>query len=266
MVTVKNISDFSMNLFRLDGKVAIVTGGNTGLGQAYAAAFAKAGADLFIVTYDKEWQETRELIQKEGRKVVFIQADLTAKEAIGNVVRACLDAYGRIDILVNNAGIVKNNPVLEYKQSDWEAVLDIHVNSTFYLSQEVAKQMVKQGGGKIINIGSMNSFVNNIKDVAYVAAKHAVIGITRAFAVDLAKYNIQVNAICPGYILTSTGIVFFGENKEFAASMPAKRFGDPFDCMGAAIFLASNASDYITGVALPVDGGFLIRGPMTDKY
>jgi 2-dehydro-3-deoxy-D-gluconate 5-dehydrogenase len=265
MVTVKNISDFNMNLFRLDGKVAIVTGGNTGLGQAYAVAFAKAGADLFIVTYDKEWQETQELIQREGRKVRFIQADLTVRESIDKVVQTCLEVYGKIDILVNNAGIVRSNPLLEYKENDWKAVLDIHVNTTFFLSKEVAKHMVKQGSGKIINIGSMNSYINLSKGVAYVAAKHAVIGLTRAFSVDLAKYNIQVNAICPGYILTSTGIIFFGENKEFASSIPAKRFGDPFDCMGTAIFLASSASDYVTGIAIPIDGGFLIRGTIDDK-
>jgi 2-dehydro-3-deoxy-D-gluconate 5-dehydrogenase len=264
MVTVKNIADFSMNLFRLDGKVAIITGGNTGLGMTYATAFAKAGADLFIVTWDKEWDETRKLIENEGRKVSFLQADLTVRENIDKVVKACLDVYGKIDILVNNAGIVRNNPLLEYKESDWKDVLEIHVNTTFYLSKEVAKQMVKQGKGKIINIGSMQSFVNLTNGIAYTSAKHAVIGLTRGFAADLAQYNIQVNALCPGYILTSTGIVFFGDDKEFRDSIPAKRFGDPFDCMGTAIFLASDASNYVTGVALPVDGGFLIKGHVAD--
>jgi 2-dehydro-3-deoxy-D-gluconate 5-dehydrogenase len=265
MVTVKPISDFSMELFHLDGKVALITGGNTGLGQAYAVGFAKAGADLFIITYDDDWRETRALIEKEGRRVSFEQSDLTSKGAVGQVVESCLEQYGRIDILVNNAGIVNNNYILEYEYSDWQKVLDIHVNVAFSLSKEVAKVMIRQGGGKIINIGSMNSFVNNAIDVAYVAAKHAVLGLTRAFAVELARYKIQVNALCPGYILTSSGIGFFGENREFAGSIPAKRFGDPFDCVGAAIFLASDASDYVSGIALPIDGGFLVRGPMVDE-
>ena len=138
------LNNFNMDFFRLDGKVAIVTGGNTGLGQGYAVALAKAGADLVVPTYDKNWDETRELIEKEGRKVVFVQADLTKKEDRDNVVETAMKEFGKIDILVNNAGTIRRAPLLEYKEEDWNAVMDINLNAVYFLSQEVAKIMVEQ--------------------------------------------------------------------------------------------------------------------------
>jgi 2-deoxy-D-gluconate 3-dehydrogenase len=259
MPRVKEISGFSMDLFRVNGKAAIVTGAATGLGQAYAVALAKAGADLFIVDLNPA-RETRDLILKEGRKVVYIKADLAARESIDKVVRECVEAYGRIDILVNNAGIIKTAPLLEYSKEDWLSVIEVNVNTVFYLSKEVAKIMAAQGNGKIINIGSMLSFQGSHNAVAYTTARTAVLGLTRAFASELAKYNIQVNALCPGWILSESGIKMFGEDRELAATIPAGRCGDPYDCMGSLIYLASGASDYITGVALPMDGGYLIGG------
>ena len=142
------LDNFSMNFFRLDGKVAIVTGGNTGLGQAYAVALAKAGADLVIPTYDNNWDETRELIEKEGKKVVFVQGDLTKKEDRAKVVEAAMNEYGKIDVLINNAGTIRRTPLLEYKEEDWNAVMDINLNAVYFLSQDVARIMEKQGGGK----------------------------------------------------------------------------------------------------------------------
>ena len=144
------LDNFSMNFFRLDGKVAIVTGGNTGLGQAYAVALAKAGADLVIPTYDNNWDETRELIEKEGKKVVFVQGDLTKKEDRAKVVEAAMNEYGKIDVLINNAGTIRRTPLLEYKEEDWNAVMDINLNAVYFLSQDVARIMEKQGGGKIV--------------------------------------------------------------------------------------------------------------------
>ncbi|MFU0782675.1 MAG: 2-dehydro-3-deoxy-D-gluconate 5-dehydrogenase KduD [Thermoanaerobacterium thermosaccharolyticum] len=257
-----SINDFSMDFFRLDGKVAIVTGGNTGLGQGYAVALAKAGADLFIVTHNDRFDETRELIEKEGRKVEFFQTDLSVRENINEVVDKCLESFGKIDVLVNNAGTIRRAPLLEYKDEDWKAVLDINLNTVYYLSHEVAKVMVKQGSGKIINIASMLSFQGGKFVPSYTASKHGVAGITKAFANELADKNIQVNAIAPGYIETNnTAPIRADENRnaEILSRIPAGRWGHPFDVMGALVFLASKASDYVNGHILAVDGGWLVR-------
>ncbi|WHE06877.1 2-dehydro-3-deoxy-D-gluconate 5-dehydrogenase KduD [Thermoanaerobacterium thermosaccharolyticum] len=257
-----NITDFSMDFFRLDGKVAIVTGGNTGLGQGYSVALAKAGADLFIVTHNDRFDETRELIEKEGRKVEFFQTDLSVRENINEVVDKCLESFGKIDVLVNNAGTIRRAPLLEYKDEDWKAVLDINLNAVYYLSHEVAKVMVKQGSGKIINIASMLSFQGGKFVPPYTASKHGVAGITKAFANELADKNIQVNAIAPGYIETNnTAPIRADENRnaEILSRIPAGRWGHPFDVMGALVFLASKASDYVNGHILAVDGGWLVR-------
>jgi 2-dehydro-3-deoxy-D-gluconate 5-dehydrogenase len=190
-----SLLDFSMDFFSLKGKVAIVTGGNTGLGQGYAVALAKAGADLFIVAHGDNWQETKDLIETTGQKAVFYQAELTNKESLKGVVKGCLDAYGKIDILVNNAGTIRRAPLLEYKDEDWNAVMDINLNSLYFLSQLVAKEMVEQGSGKIINIASMLTFQGGKFVPAYTASKHGVAGLTKAFANELASKNIQINAI-----------------------------------------------------------------------
>ena len=150
-----DLSQFSMDFFRLDEKVAIVTGGNTGLGQGYAVALAKAGANLFIVTHGTNWDETKALIEKEGRKVTFFQADLEQKDSINNIVNGCLDEYGKIDILVNNAGTIRRSPLLEYTEKDWSDVIDLNLNPLYFLSQEVAKVMAEQRSGKIINVASL---------------------------------------------------------------------------------------------------------------
>ncbi|PFO09735.1 2-deoxy-D-gluconate 3-dehydrogenase [Bacillus sp. AFS076308] len=256
------LSDFSLDVFSLAGKVAIVTGGNTGLGQGYATAFAKAGADLFIVTYNNDWDETRELIEKEGSRVEFFQADLTNREVLKDVVAACLNAYGKIDILVNNAGTIRRAPLLEYKAEDWDAVMDINLNSVYFLSQEVAKVMVQQKSGKIINIASMLSFQGGKFVPPYTASKHAVAGITKAFANELAQYGVQINAIAPGYVETAnTAPIRADEERkeEITARIPAGRWATPADLMGIVVFLASSASDYMNGHILAVDGGWLAR-------
>ncbi|ABR32636.1 2-dehydro-3-deoxy-D-gluconate 5-dehydrogenase KduD [Clostridium beijerinckii] len=256
------LHEFSMDFFRLYGKVAIVTGGNTGLGQGYAVALAKAGADLIIPTYDTNWDETRLLIEKEGRSVTFVQADLTKKEDREKVIKIAMEVYGKIDVLVNNAGTIRRAPLLEYKEEDWNAVMDINLNAVYFLSQEVAKIMVNQGSGKIINIASMLAFQGGKFVPPYTASKHGVAGITKAFANELASKNIQINAIAPGYIKTANTAPIRADkerNAEIQGRIPADRWAEPFDLMGAIVFLASRASDYVNGHILAVDGGWLVR-------
>lgn len=259
---IKELDEFSMNYFSLNGKVAVVTGGNKGIGQACAVALAKAGADLVIPTHGKDWNSTRELIEREGRQVTFIQGDLTNKEDRENVVKIAMQVYGRIDILVNNAGMIKRAPLLEYKEEDWNSVMDINLNSLYFLSQDVARIMDKQGSGKIINIASMLSFQGGKFVPPYTASKHAVAGLTKSFANELASRNIQVNAIAPGYVSTdNTKQIREDEkrNNEILDRIPANRWAQPSDLMGTVVFLASRASDYVNGHILPVDGGWLVR-------
>lgn len=257
-----SLDNFSMDFFSLKGKVAVVTGGNTGLGQGYVVALAKAGADVFVVTYDTNWEETRALVEKEGRRIAFFQADLSQRDQITASVDACMKEFGRIDILVNNAGTIRRAPLLEYKDEDWKAVMAINLDAVYYLSQDVAKIMVKQGSGKIINIASMLSFQGGKFVPPYTASKHGVAGITKAFANELADKGIQVNAMAPGYIATAnTAPIRADENRnnEILGRIPAGRWGAPFDLMGAVVFLSSKASDYITGHILAIDGGWLVR-------
>ncbi|WP_461204995.1 2-dehydro-3-deoxy-D-gluconate 5-dehydrogenase KduD [Clostridium sp. DL1XJH146] len=257
-----SLNSFSMDYFSLKGKVAVVTGGNTGLGQGYVVALAKAGADLFVPTYDTNWDETRELVEKEGRKIEFIQVDLSKREDVTAVVEKCMEVYGKIDILVNNAGTIRRAPLLEYKDEDWKAVMDINLNAVYFLSQDVAKVMVKQGNGKIVNIASMLSFQGGKFVPAYTASKHGVAGITKAFANELACENIQINAIAPGYIATANTAPIRADEKrnaEILGRIPANRWGYPADLMGIVVFLASKGSDYMNGHILAIDGGWLVR-------
>ncbi|MGG0736361.1 2-dehydro-3-deoxy-D-gluconate 5-dehydrogenase KduD [Niallia taxi] len=253
---------FSLDFFKLDGQVAIVTGGNSGLGQGYAVALAKAGADLFIVTHDDNWSETKELIEKEGKTVVFHQADLTDRNQAKAAITACQEAFGKIDVLVNNAGTIRRAPLLEYKEDDWDAVMDINLNAVYFLSQAVARIMKEQGNGKIINVASMLAFQGGKFVPPYTASKHGVAGITKAFANELAEYNIQINAIAPGYIKTANTAPIRADEKrnaEILSRIPANRWADPADLMGVIVFLASKASDYMNGHILAVDGGWLAR-------
>ncbi|MBD7910746.1 MULTISPECIES: 2-dehydro-3-deoxy-D-gluconate 5-dehydrogenase KduD [Clostridium] len=256
------LEQFSMNFFSLKGRVAIVTGGSTGLGQAYAVALAKAGADLVISAYSSSWDETKELIEREGRKVVFVQGNLTNEADRKKLVETAMKEFGRIDILVNNAGTIRRAPLLEYKEEDWTSVMDINLNSVYFLSQDVARIMVKQKSGKIVNVASMLAFQGGKFVPPYTASKHGVAGITKAFANELACHNIQVNAIAPGYIKTANTEAIRADearNKEIQDRIPADRWAEPFDLMGAMVFLCSRASDYVNGHILAVDGGWLVR-------
>ena len=255
----ENIKRFSMDYFSLKGKTAIVTGGNTNLGMSYAVAFAKAGADLFITHFTDDIAEIRSAIEAEGKRVAFIKGDLTKKQDRAAAIEACLKEFGKIDILVNNAGMSFFHDFLSYPDESFEKVININLNTVYFLGHEVAKVMVKQGYGKIINIGSALSFTADGQCPPYVISKHGVIGITRDFANELGKYNIQTNAICPGFFATDVNKAV-QENKplfeKISSRLPNGQWGTLDTLMGSAIFLASKASDYINGTFVSVDGGF----------
>ena len=253
---------FSLEFFKLDGKVAIVTGGNTGIGMAYAEALAAAGADLLITTFDNNVEEVKTIVEGLGRRVVFVQGDLTKADFRDEVISTCIKEFGKIDILVNNAGTIRRAPLLEYKEEDWDAVMNINLNAVYHLSQKVAKVMVEQKSGKIINVASMLSFQGGKFVPPYTASKHGVAGITKAFANELATHNVQINAIAPGYIKTANTAPIRADEKrdsEILSRIPADRWGEVSDLMGTVVFLASRASDYINGHILAVDGGWLVR-------
>jgi len=259
----KALDTFKMNFFDLTGKVAVITGGNTGLGQGYAVALAEAGADIFIPTFGKaEWDETRRLIEKRGRKVEFADVDLTKAGVPDEVIAQAVKTFGHIDILINNAGMIRRNPLLESKDSDWDAVININLNAVYHMSMAAAKVFAKQKSGKIINIGSMLSFQGGKFIPSYTASKHGVAGLTKSFASELGAYNIQVNAIAPGYIKTANTAPIRADkarNQEILDRIPAGHWAEPHELMGVAVFLASRASDYVSGHILAGDGGYQVR-------
>ena len=252
-----------LNMFNLEGKVAMVTGGNVGIGNALAMGLAKAGADLFIFTYNEDNMENViKEVEGLGRKIAYATGDLSKEHIAMQAVGKCMEAFGRIDILVNNAGTIKRSPILEGPNSDWQQVIDLNLSSIYYLSKTAAIEMKKQGGGKIINIASMLSFQGGKFVPSYTASKHGVAGLTKAFANELAIDNIQVNAIAPGYIETANTAPIRADEKrnaEILGRIPAGRWGQTSDLVGGAIFLASKAADYVNGHILAIDGGWLVR-------
>lgn len=254
------IQDFSMGFFSLKGKVAIVTGGNKGIGQSFVVALAMAGADVFATARSGSTEETVQMVEAAGQRCEFLRIDLTDPDAHKRIVEGALAAFGRVDILVNNAGTIKRAPILEYKDADWEQVMDVNLNSVFRLSREAARHFIEQGSGKIINVASMLSFQGGKFVPPYTASKHGVAGLTKAFANELSVHNVQVNAIAPGYVKTANTAEIREDaerSEEITSRIPAGRWAEPLDMMGAVVFLASQASNYITGHVLPVDGGWL---------
>lgn len=247
--------------FDLAGKRALVTGANTGIGQAIAVALAEAGADV-AVAGRSEPRETLAVIRSAGREAVDIRADLSSTAPLGDVVERTVSELGGLDILVNNAGIIRRDDLLDFTEADWDAVLDTNLKSLFFLSQAAARHMAGQGRGKIVNIASLLSFQGGIRVPSYAAAKSGVAGVTRAMANELAPRGVQVNAIAPGYISTNNTAALQGDetrNRQILERIPAGRWGRPEDIAGAAVFLASSAADYVTGQILAVDGGWLAR-------
>lgn len=252
-----------LDQFKLDGKVAIVTGAGRGIGQAYALALAEAGADVAVVDVIA-MDETLAAVKALGRRAVGVKADLAKGEKEApKIVAKVVKALGRVDILVNNAGIIRREPFLEHSAKNWNDVISINLSTPFFLSQAVARQMVKQGdGGKIINIGSMLSYQGGILIPGYAAAKGGIKSLTMLMANELSPHGICVNAIAPGYIATANTAPIRADkkrNKAILDRIPAGRWGTPDDLKGLCVFLASSASDYVTGFMYACDGGWLAR-------
>ena len=247
--------------FSLEGRAALITGANTGIGQAIAVALAEAGADVAVAGRSHP-ADTLARIERAGRKAINIAADLASAEPAERVVEEAVAGLGRLDILVNNAGIIRRDDLLQFSEDDWDAVIDTNLKSLFFLSQAAARHMAERGSGKIVNIASLLSFQGGVRVASYAAAKSGVGGLTKAMANELAPRGVQVNAIAPGYIATNNTAVLRsdeGRNREILGRIPAARWGTPADLGGAAVFLASRASDYVHGAIIPVDGGWLAR-------
>jgi 2-deoxy-D-gluconate 3-dehydrogenase len=249
------------NPFDLSGKVAIVTGANTGIGQAIALALAEAGADIAAVGRTPA-QETVDKARAFGRRAEIVSADLSTIEPVQRIVDETVDKLGGLDILINNAGIIRRADAVDFTEEDWDAVVDTNLKSVFFLSQAAGRHMIANGGGKIVNIASMLTFQGGIRVPSYTASKSGIGGLTKLLANEWASKGINVNAIAPGYIATNNTAALQADevrNKSILDRIPAGRWGDASDLGGAAVFLASRAADYVQGHILAVDGGWLAR-------
>lgn len=248
-------------LFDLTGKIAMVTGSSTGLGQGMSLGFASAGADLVLV--DRvESDETAAVIMTMGRRAVSLVADLSSMEQIRKVVSEAIAAFGKVDILVNNAGTIRRTPAIDFSETDWDEVMAINAKTVFFLSQAVGRDMMKRKEGKIINIASLLSFSGGITVPSYAASKGAVAQITKALANEWGQHGLHINAIAPGYMVTNNTANLRKDaerTRQISERIPMGRWGTPEDLRGPAIFLASKASDYVNGHVLLVDGGWMAR-------
>ncbi|WP_144525297.1 2-dehydro-3-deoxy-D-gluconate 5-dehydrogenase KduD [Bacillus pumilus] len=254
-------ASYVASLFSLEGKTALVTGPGTGIGQGIAVALARSGADIIGTYHHTPLEETKSLVEQAGRSFHAVQVDFSDTQSAKQAVDVMLQKH-TIDILINNAGTIKREQAAHYSEEDWHTVMDVNINSLFFLTQRVGRQMLKNGQGKVVNIASLLSFQGGVFVPAYTASKHAVAGLTKAFANEWANQHIQVNAIAPGYIATNnTQAIRDDENRneEILNRIPAGRWGKPEDLAGAAVFLSSPASDYMNGHILAVDGGWLAR-------
>ncbi|MBT2243532.1 2-dehydro-3-deoxy-D-gluconate 5-dehydrogenase KduD [Sphingobium sp. BHU LFT2] len=248
-------------IFDLTGKVAIVTGANTGIGQAIALSLAAAGADIAAVGRTPA-EETVEKVRALGRKAEIVSADLSSIEPVQRVVDETIAKLGGLDILINNAGIIRRADSVDFTEEDWDTVIDTNLKSTFFLAQAAGRHMLAQGSGKIVNIASLLSFQGGIRVPSYTASKSGVAGLTKLLANEWAAKGVNVNAIAPGYIATNNTAALQADetrNRQIQERIPAGRWGDPSDIGGAAVFLASPAANYIHGHVLAVDGGWLAR-------
>jgi 2-dehydro-3-deoxy-D-gluconate 5-dehydrogenase len=251
-----------LDAFRLDGKAALVTGASAGLGAAIATALAEAGADVACHGNSRSPEASCEGVARAGRRARALVGDLSDKEVPRRLVGQTLDEFGRLDILVNNAGIIRRSPSVEYSEEDWAAVIEVNLNAVFRLSQLAGRHMVERGSGKIVNVASLLSFQGGLTVPAYAASKGGVAQLTKALANEWASKGVNVNAIAPGYMRTDNTAALQKDetrNRQILERIPAARWGEPKDLAGAAVFLASPASDYVNGHVLVVDGGWLGR-------
>lgn len=250
-----------LSSFSLAGKVALVTGANTGLGQGIALALAEAGADIAAAGIVPA-EETGEKVRALGRRFLNIEANLISIEPVERIVSETVAGLDGLDILVNNAGLIRRQDAVDFTEKDWDDVMNVNIKSAFFMCQAAGRVMIPQGSGKIINIASMLSFQGGIRVPSYTASKSGIAGITRLLACEWAGKGLNINAIAPGYMATdNTAQLRADENRsaEILGRIPAGRWGEPADLGGAAVFLASRAADYLNGAVIPVDGGWLAR-------
>jgi 2-dehydro-3-deoxy-D-gluconate 5-dehydrogenase len=251
-----------LDLFRLDGKVAMVTGGNRGLGKAIVYGLAQAGADIAIIQRSNRESEVVNQVRELGKKCEVFFYDLSNMNNIPKIVKEVKNKFGRIDILVNNAGVQRRAPAIDFSETDWDYVMQVNAKSVFFLCQAVGREMLEQGKGKIINIASLLSFQGGYTVPAYAASKGAVAQFTKSLSNEWASRGINVNAVAPGYIATEMNTALMEDevrNEQILQRIPAGRWGKPEDIVGAVIFLASAASDYVNGEIITVDGGWMGR-------
>jgi 2-deoxy-D-gluconate 3-dehydrogenase len=247
--------------FSLEGRVALITGANTGLGRGIALALAEAGADIAaagVVAADETGAQVRDL----GRRFINIDANLITIDPVTHVVEETVAGLGGLDILVNNAGLIRRADAVEFSEKDWDDVMNVNIKAMFFMSQAAGRHMIAKGRGKIINIASMLSFQGGVRVPSYTASKSGVAGVTRLLANEWAGKGVNVNAIAPGYMATDNTAPLRADEQrssEILGRIPAGRWGEPGDLAGAAVFLAARASDYVHGAILPVDGGWLCR-------
>lgn len=256
------IADFGPRLFSLEGKRALITGGNTGLGRAFTVALAAAGADVFAPSLADDDGTTAKMVAEHGRRYVFEQADITEPGAPGRMVAHCAERLGGLDVLVNSAGICLLDDVLAFDRSKWDPMIQVNLTAAFEFAHAAAQVMVPQGSGKIVNIASLFSFLGGQWSPAYAATKAGIVGLTKSYADELGGYGIQVNALAPGYFATAITEKTRSDpeaNRRIVEHIPAARWGDPAELMGALVFLCSPAADYVNGHTLTVDGGYLVR-------
>lgn len=258
-----DIKDFSLDFFKLEGKNAIVTGGNGGLGKAFSLALAKAGANVMVTSLVDDDNETKQLIEETGKEFKLVISDITKPGECKRVVEDCVNTWGSIDILVNCAGISINvEDVTKFTRVEWDKMIAVNLTAAFEMIHESCKFMIPQKSGKVINIASLYSFLGGQWSPAYAATKHGIVGLTKSMCDELAQFNIQVNAIAPGYYatpLTEKTRSDEKRNAEILAHIPANRWGFTADLMGTTVFLSSAASNYVNGIVLTVDGGYLMR-------
>ena len=256
------IDQFSLELFSLNGKNAIITGGNSGLGQAFSLALAKAGANIIAASHIDDAGTTEALVRQQNVDYQWVKTDLTQSQQATELISLAIQQFGQIDILINCAGISLTNEVHKFERNQWDRMIAINLSAAFDMSQAVVEPMMAQGSGKIINICSLFSFLGGLGSPAYAASKHGIAGLTKAYCDELAQYNIQVNGIAPGYFdtaLTRQTLSDQDKQQKIVEHIPAGRLGHRYDLMGAAVFLASNASNYVNGHILTIDGGYLVR-------